>query len=261
MPRALQTIAGFFTAGAAGTGVATPAPGDTFAVPSFSLTSQAWIESVSAAGASTDWVRIRSARMHDPNQGMRLWIGTTQRRPLIPYGTNQALYPSDVPTVEIDETAAATGGILVTYGYADLPGVSPRLSSWADIQPRIGNISGVEVDVTSGVIGAWGNGAAINSSFDNFKAGDDYALLGYVCSGGCLGIALTGTDTGGLKVGGPGDPDPLSTREYFIRLSEGSGRACIPVIAADNKAGTMLQNVDVAANTAIKVTLLFAQLQ
>lgn len=261
MPRALQTIAGYYTAGAAGTGTATPAPGDTFAVPSFSLTSTAWIESVSAAGASTDWVRIRSARMHDPNQGLRMWLGGTQRRPLIPWGSNQVLYPSDTPTVEIDETAAATGGILVTYGYADLPGVSPRLATWADVQPRIAALSGVEVDVTSGVIGAWGNGAAINSSFDNFKAGDDYALLGYTCSVACLGIALLGTDTGGLKVGAPGDTDPLATRNHFINLSDQSGRACIPIIAADNKAGTMLQNVDVAANTATKVTLIFAQLQ
>lgn len=260
MPNAVQTIAGFFTAGAAGTGVATPAPGDSFTVPSFSLTSKAYIENVYAAGASTDFVRIRSPRLHDANQGLRLWVGSTPRRSLLPFEGAQVLYPSDTPIVEIDETAAATGGILCQYGYDDLPGVVPRLAHWGEIQSRIVAYSGVEVDVTSGAIGAWGNGAAINSLFDNFEAGADYAWLGWTMSVACLGIAITGKDTGNLKIGGPGANDGYETVDYFINWSEKNGKARIPIIAANNKGSTLLQAVDVAANTATKVTLMLAQL-
>lgn len=260
MPRAIQTIAGYYTAAGAGTGVATPAPGDSFQVPSFDLSSRARISNVYASGASTDWVRIRSPRMHDANQGLRLWVGGTLRTELVPWYMSEVLYPSDTPTVEIDQTAIASGGILVHYDFDDLPGVQPRLASPADIAGRVAHLSGVEVDVTSGAIGAWGAGAAINSSFDNFEAGADYALLGYTVSAACLGIALTGKDTGNLKIGGPGNNDPRRTREYFVSMSEETGRPCIPVIAANNKGSTLLQNVDSAAATAVKVSLIFAQL-
>lgn len=260
MPRALQTSAGFFTAGAAGIGVATPAAGDTFAVATFSLSSRCYLEQVSAAGASTDFVRIRSPRLHDANQGLRLFVGTAKNRPLLPFGMNETLYPADTPIVEIDETAIATGGIVVTYGYDDLPGVQPRLAMWSEVAPRILHVMGDEVDVTSGAIGAWGTSVAINAGFDNFEAGADYAWLGWVQNAACQGIALTGKDTGNLKVGGGGDSDPVWTRNYWIEQAEQSGRPSIPIIAANNKASTFLQAVDVAAATAVKVTLLLAQL-
>lgn len=260
MPNAVQTIAGYYTAAAAGTGAAVAAAGDSFTVPSFSLSSKAYIEAVFADGASTDFIRIRSPRLHDANQGLRLRVGGVTLRNLIPPGMNEVLYPSDTPIVEIDETAAATGGILLDYGFDDLAGVAPRLASWAEIQPRIVHVMGCAVDVTSGAIGTWGASAALNSKFDNFEAGADYALLGYQCSVPCLGIAVTGKDTGNLKVGGPGSDDPLVTTRYFIDKSEDTGRPRIPVIAADNRGSTVLQNIDVAAATAIEVSLLLAQL-
>lgn len=260
MPRALETIAGYYTAAGAGTNIVTPAPGNTFTVPSFDLSSKARINNVFASGTTVDFVRVRSPRMHDNNQGMRLWVGTTLRDNLLPYEANEVLYPSDTPTVEIDATGAATNGIVLTYDYDDLPGVAPRLAAVADVQSRIIHISGVEVDVTSGAIGTWGATAAINSSFDNFNAGQDYALLGYTCSVACLAIAVTGQDTGSMQIGGPGNPDPLRTRRYFVEMSEFTGRPCIPIIAANNKGSTFLQNVDVAAATATKVSLILAEL-
>lgn len=260
MPRALQTIAGFFTAAGAGTNIATPAPGDAFAVPSFDLSSRARLSQVYANGATTDYVRVRSPRMHDANQGLRLRVSASLLEQLLPWEVSEVLYPSDTPTVEIDASGAGSGGVLLQYDFDDLPGVQPRLAGLADIQGRVAHISGVEVDVTSGAIGAWGASAAINSSFDNFEAGADYALLGYEASAACLGIALTGKDTGNLKIGGPGDANASRTSDYFVRMSEKTGRSCIPIIAANNKGSTVLQNVDSAAATAVKVTLLLAQL-
>jgi len=260
MPRAIQTVSGFFTAAGAGTNVATPAPGDTFNVPSFDINNRARFLQAYASGATTDFVRVRSPRMHDANQGLRLRVGTTLDAELLPWQVSEVLYPSDTPIVEIDATGAGTGAILAHYEFDDLPGVSPRLAGLADIQSRLIHIMGCEVDVTSGAIGAWGTGVALNANFDNFEAGADYALLGYELTTGCHGIAVTGKDTGNLKIGGPGNVDPRWTSDYFIYMSEQTGRSCIPIIAANNKSSTLLQNVDIAAGTASKVTLLLGQL-
>lgn len=260
MPRAIQTIAGFTTAAGAGTNIVTPAAGDTFAVPSLNPGTLGRLNNLWAKGAVADFIRVRSPRMHDPNQGIRVQIGTTQSTDLLPWEVSERLYSSDTPTVEIDSTGAGSSVILAIYDYDDMPGVNPRLASLADIQSRVIHISGTEVDVTSGAIGTWGAGVALNANFDNFEAGADYALLGYTCSVACAGIAITGQDTSGLKTGGPGIADPYRTSRFFLDMAELTGRACIPIIAANNKQSTLLQNIDNAAATATKVTLFLGQL-
>lgn len=260
MPNAIQTIAGFNTAAGAGTAVVTPAPGDVITVPNFSLPAKAYIEKVAASGATVDFIRFRSPRMHDANQGLRVRVGATLRRDLLPVGLQEVVYPADTPTVEIDATGAGSNGVLFSYGFDDLTGASPRLATWEQVQPRIIHTMGCEVTVTSGAIGAWGNGAALNSGFDNFEAGADYALLGYVCDTACLGVAVTGRDTNNLKIGGPGSTDPVETRNYFVIWDRTVTQARIPIIAANNRGSTILQNVDIAAATVAHVTLFLAQL-
>lgn len=260
MPNAIQTIAGFFTAVGAGTSAATPAPGDLFTVPSFAVSSKAYLEKLAASGATVDWVRIRSPRLHDANQGLRIRVTGTLRRELIPFGVQEQLYPSDTPIVEIDATGAGSNGLIFSYAFDDLPGVQPLMDTWENIKPRIVHVMGCEVVLTSGAIGAWGASAAVNSSFDNFEAGANYAWLGYEVGQPCLGIAMTGKDTGNLKIGGPGASDPVETHEYFIRWDRSVTQPRIPVIQANNRGSTVMQNVDIAAGTVSPVTLYLAQL-
>lgn len=260
MPRALQLINGFFTAGGAGTNVATPMGGDSFTVQSFNNGS-ARIMNVWAEGATTDFVRIRSPRMHDANQGIRLQVGTLLPVPLLPFSSDQPLYPVDLPIVEIDATGAGTGAIAVLYDYDDLPGVSPRLASWADIDSRIKEISGVQVNLGAvGAIGQYSAGNALNSTFDNFEAGADYALLGYTVATSVLSISFQGQDTGNLKTGGPGFSDPRVTRSWFVDMSMLTGRPCIPIIAANNKGSTNVFQTDNTAHAAQSITAIMALL-
>ncbi len=262
MPRALQAISGFFTAGGAGTGVATPMGGDTFTVPSITPGTPARLAQLWATGASTDFVRVRSPRMHDANQGIRVRVGLTVPEPLLPWSVDQPIFPLDTPIVEIDETAAATGAITLLYDYDDLPGVNPRLATWEEIDPRILNVMGCEVALGAiGAIGAYSAGNAINSTFDNFEAGYDYALLGYTTAATRLTIAVAGPDTSFLKIGGPGLSDARLTTEWFQRMARLTGRACIPVIAANNKGATNVFQTDNAASAATTVTLILAQLK
>lgn len=257
----MQLITGFFTAGGAGTNTVTPSPGDTFTVQSFDVSAPAYLENVWASSTADDFIRIRSPRMHDANQGLRLMTSALARQPLLPYGMNQSLYPVDTPIVEIDATGAGSDAVSAIYSYTDLPGVQPRLAAWADIQPRIIDVSGVDVLVSAAAaIGSYSPGVAINSAFDNFEAGSDYALLGYVVSSAVLSIAVAGQDTGNLKVGGPGFNAAPLTEDWFVRLSAGSGRPCIPVIAANNKGSTLVFQVDNTAHAAQHVSLIMAQL-
>lgn len=261
MPRVLRTVTGFFTAAGAGTNPATLSPGTsgTFAIDAFS-SGRAYLESAWAKGAATDWVRFKSPRMHDANQGLRMFLGATLPANLLPTGSDVQLYSSDVPNVDIDATGATSSVVALTYGYDDLGPGGANLANWSEIRPRIIAISGTEVDNTSGAIGAYGATVAIDSLFGNLKADNDYALLGYTTSAAVGCIALTGSDTGNFDIGMPGDPDPRETRDYFIRQSLATGRPFIPVIKANNRAGTTLKTVDSAAATVTKTTLILAQL-
>lgn len=262
MPRALQLLSGYFTAGAAGTGVAVPMQGDAFTVPSIAQNTAARLLNVWANGASTDWVRIRSPRMHDANQGIRLQVTGSVNFPLLPISSDSPLWALDTPVVEIDETAAATGAISVLYDYDDLSGVAPRLATWEEIDPRIMNISGVQVNLGAiAGIGQYSAGNAINSAFDNFEAGYDYALLGYITPAARLSIAVAGPDTSYLKIGGPGCADSRTTCEWFQRTARITGRPCIPIIAANNKGATNVFQTDNAASAAVNVSLILAQLR
>lgn len=260
MPRALYLSAGFFTAAGAGTNTATPMAGDTFNVPNFN-SGNGYLENLWAEGAVSDWVAVRSPRMHDNNQGIRLRTAGSLIVPLLPFELDQTLYSGDQPTVSLDATGAGTTAIATLYSFDDMPGVQPRLASWADISSRIENISGVDVALGAvGAIGQYSAGVAINSSFDNFQADSDYALLGYETSASVLAVAVTGQDTGNLKVGGPGVADPKVTRDFFIRLATQTTRPCIPIIAANNKGGTLVAQTDNSAAAAQHVTLIMAQL-
>jgi len=262
MPRGYQVLSGFFTAGAAGTGVATPMQGDSFQVPAINPSSQARLETLWAQGALTDFVRVRSPRMHDANQGIRLRVPAVPSAGLLPWGADQPLYPLDTPTVEIDETAAGTGAISLLYEYDDLPGVSQNLGTWDEVRPRILNIMGCDVALGAiAAIGQYSAGNAVNSLFDNFEAGYTYALLGYEMGAARMSLLVAGPDTSFIKVGGPGLANPIETRDWFVQASWQTGRAFIPLIQANNKGATNVFQTDNAASAAVNVTLILAQLK
>jgi hypothetical protein len=261
MSRVLRSFAGFFTAAGAGTNPATLVAGGTgtLAVDAFS-SGNCYLEQLWAAGATTDFVRVRSPRMHDANQGLRLVTGATQRTNLLPWGLDAQVYSSDVPVFEIDATGAGSGVICGTYGYDNLGQGQSTLATWDEIQPRIKDVMANQFAVTAGAIGSWGAGVTLNNATDNLKADNSYALLGYACSVGVAAFAINGTDTGNFDIAFPGDPDSRETRNYFINLSVNSGRASIPVIQANNRAGTIIKSTDAAAATVSQVSLIMARL-
>lgn len=261
MSRVLRSFAVFFTAAGAGTNVGTLVSGGTGtqAVDAFN-SGNAYLEQLTFSGAAVDFVRVRSPRMHDANQGLRLFTGTGQPENMLPWGTDTQVFSSDTPLFEIDATGAGTGVLTATYGYDNLGSGSVMLATWDEVRPRIKALMANSFVVTAGAIGAWGAGVPLNNTTDNMKADSTYALLGYICSAKVATFAINGSDTGNFDVAFPGDPTSDRTRDYFIAMSRESGRPSIPLIQANNRGGTIVKSTDSAAATASTVSLILAEL-
>lgn len=207
--------------------------------------------------------RIKSPRLHDNVNGIRMQTLTKAPQPFIPDIPVQRLYPQDTLTVE-QAVADAAGNIEYAFFgvyWQDLPGIAAKLIDEAALRQRAVNILGVEVDTTPGVGGGWTGSSALNKTFDNLKANTDYALLGYTLSAACGGIGITGPDTGNLRTAGPGlINDPIITQEWWVRLARLHGIPLIPVINSANKGATTLDIAQDQGGAAVNVSLILAEL-
>lgn len=239
----------------------TMATGDSLTVRNIPPGTNAWLVDAWALGATKGILRVRSPRMHDNVQGIRMPYAASTPVPLLTGWENELLQNTDTLTVDMTGGGAETDcGSLLVY-YDNLPGADARLATWQEIAPRVRHIMGVEVDITTGgTAGDYGGGTAINATFDQFKADQDYAVLGYVTDTAVASIGMRGPDFGNLRLGGPGTNNKIETRDWFVRLGTFLGRPTIPIIKANNKAGTIVDALHTATGTAIVVSFLCAQL-
>lgn len=235
--------------------------GDTFTVPNFNGNSPAYLVSAFSFSVGAGVYRIRSPRLHDQVQGIRMQRLAAFSAPLTPPGPLQPLYPSDVLTEEV--TGDAANNVIAGHlnFFQDLPGVNARLYNWSDIRSIIRNVITLEVDPTSGATnGDYGAGRAINADFDVLKAGIDYALLGFTSEQSQVVVGITGPDLGNQRIALPvGTTVPNSAR-YFIELAEKTGLPMIPVINANNKGVTQISVAQNAAAGAVNIGLVLAEL-
>lgn len=219
---------------------------------------QAWCD-VQVAGTG----RIRSPRMHDNVQGLRFDTIVSDPRPLLPWGVGQRVYENDVLVVELAGSAVAGDIEYITMllYYEDLPGISGRFIDTAELMRRAGNVSMVENTISTGTGGGYTGGEAINVEFDQFHAGGLYALVGYLVDTEAGAICWRGPDTGNLRVSGPGDETERElTSSWFMRLSDAFKIPLIPVIAAENKAATLIDAVQDENGADPAVTSIFVEL-
>lgn len=242
----------FETIGAAGTAIgATLAAiaavtGDSLAVRSSPLDRltrlvQCWTD-VQVAGTT----RIRSPRMHDNVQGIRLDTIISDLYPLLPWGVTQRVYPNDVLSVDLAGSAVAGDieYVVMMLLYDDLPGAAARFIGIDELLRRGVNISAVENTIATGTTAAWTGAEAINVENDQFHAGGLYALTGYLVDTEVSAIAWRGSDTSNYRVGGPGiETDRSITQDWFIKLSRALNLPLIPVFSAENKAGTLIDTL------------------
>lgn len=209
--------------------------------------------------------RIRSPRLHDNVQGIRFRVPATDPTYLQAMGPWQRLIPQDTLTLELSgsSTAGQLEQMAMLIYYTDLPGVAARLIGTDELYKRAMNYWTTEVAITPGVAGGYSGQVAINSTFDNYKANTDYALMGYEVDAQCTVVRFTSPDFGQLGLGGPGMMSNVAggfggrhvTSEWFIRLTRYFGIPLIPVFNSANKFGTLCDVMQNQAGTAVNVTM------
>jgi hypothetical protein len=205
--------------------------------------------------------RVRSPLMHDQAQNQRLKPTASQPYPLMSGAMIQALQPQDNIIAEITGGTSETDAAAMLLYYDNLPGTAARLHSPAEVLPLVQNLTTVEVDLTSSsTAGAYSPTVALNGTFDTLKRNYDYAILGYECPTVGVSLGITGVDTGNLRVGGPLSALSFLTKNWFVDLSNMTGKPCIPIINSANVAGVNLDVVAIATSTAYQVGVVMAQL-
>lgn len=232
--------------------------GSSFTVRGTSASTKQTLVGLARGGATKGIVRVRSPYLSDNVQGIRYATAAGIQDDLLSLIGAQSLVPQDSLTVEVTGGAAEYDGALLSTYYDDLSGASPKLKMPGDIAGAASFITTWSVDAAaSATEGAWAN-TLITNLYDESKANSWYALLGYVVDTPVLGVAINGADTSNFNVGGPGVTEPYRTKAYFADLSMALGKPCIPVFNSANKGNTNVAVVDVAASTAVNVTLVVA---
>ena len=273
MPLALETIVGYVDGltGSTTYDALTPNANQSFTVRAYQDGSNAWLEDIwSGSAANPATISIKSPRMHDDVLGVQLWgqallngltAANLNPQTLLPGYLKQKLYSTDTLSVTVNGTAADDFVGVFNVRYENLGGVAGRFYSWAQIEPLIANLVGIEVDCTGGSsTGVFGTGQALNSTTARWKANKDYAWLGWTNSVPVSAIVMNGVDLGNLNVGGPGAWDLADTGAFFVEASVRYQTPHIPVINSLNVGGTFVSVADVFDSTATKVSLVFAEL-
>jgi len=239
MGRILDTVTGFVTAPGAVFTPWTLATGDSLAVRAATPNTNIWLIGAWAWNQVAGVMRVRSPRMHDNVQGIRMRtpVNLVQNRipiRLVP-GAAQKLFTQD--TLIVEQTGSAVGGQIETGSlliwYDDVPGVSARTIDQATLKKAGVNIMAQEVTITTGVAGGYSGGVAINSQAgtDDWKANTDYALLGIFTDSRLATITVKGVDTGNVRVSVPGElTEPDEAQNWFASLSAATGLPMIPVL-------------------------------
>ena len=264
MPAALELVQGNATFTNSVITALVAATGQTFTIRNTAPTADIrllamWANLQTAAGV----FRVRSPRLHDNVQGIRMRSSFNTPNPFFPPHPVQKLYPQDALILEIanaDVAGNIEAGFFLAY-YSDLPGVAARFIDVPTLNSRGINIVGVEVALNPSIAGGWTGARALNFSFDNLIANTDYAILGASMDVLTGAIGITGPDTGNLRLGLPGNiADPMISQEWFARLTRIAGIPLIPIINSANKAGTTIDTAQNQGGAAVNVTLSLVQL-
>lgn len=255
MGRGLEVVTSFVTApGVAAFAAATACTGNSLQVRSADTKAKVYLLDAWAFNQVAGQLRIRSPRLHDAVNGIRYRIAAASVLPkfglAIAGAFGQFLIPQD--TLIVEGQGSAVGGQIESNSmlvyYDNLPGVSARLMTNAQLQQYGVNRTTIQATITAVATGQYGGGVLVNAATQNLKANTDYALLGGECDTRCTVVRATGVDFGSLGIGFPGEPSIQDvTESFFQNASINSGLPLIPVFNSANFGGI---TIDVQTNQA-----------
>jgi hypothetical protein len=236
MGKAIDTVLAFSTqAGAGAFPIALAGAGsDSLTIRSFNRDKKAILQQVVYSAGGAQKLRIISPLLHDNVTGLTFQPSETPSQFIVPPGATIDLAPMDTLTVQ----GACAGATTITAGlqiyYEDLDGVEARLFSWPDIRSIQKYVKSVEVASGAVAVGAWTD-TALTTTENQLHADEYYAVLGWESNQAVDLIGFKGSATGNLRIAGPGTTETLDVSNYFVYMSERTGRPCIPVFNANDR--------------------------
>lgn len=234
--------------------------GSTFVVRNAPLASNVYLVDAWSKSAAVGRLQITSPNLVPVANGIRIQIPTGLADFLLPRTEQQPLVPQDILTVAVDGTAAAVNGAAIQSYYQDLGPNGMQLKAPGDIDGNYEFIFSWPVAAAAAAVAGNQGLTNITTTVDSSDANKWYAVLGYQVDTPVLAVGIAGIDTSQLFAGGPGDPAGYRTNGYFRDLYADLGQPCIPCFNAANKGNTNVVVVDNAANTAVNVSLILAQM-
>jgi hypothetical protein len=243
-----------------------PGTGDSFTVQNVPQQDPAYLAEVWGADSASSYeLSVVASRFHDQQFGIRMSgtnsgaLAPVRRSTLLSVaGADQRLYPSDVLTVQVNGTAADNVNATLLVYYSNLPGIAARLASWDWVTSMVKNMVGIRVNLTPGA-GNWGASVALNATDNRLHADTDYAVLGITSNLPAAAVALSGIDTGNLRVGGPVLADGERDSMLFVQYAQAYNAALIPIINSNN-AGAIFLQAAALTNAAIVTDVILAEL-
>jgi hypothetical protein len=263
MGKFLQVLSGFVTAPSTTQTALTMGAGDSLQIKGNKDNSPVKLLAAWGDNQTAGYLRVRSTRMHDAAQGIRLYVTASDVENLLPFGVQQRLFQGD--TLLVDLSGSATAGDIesasILVYYEDLTGSDARLITFDECQKRAINFVGVENTIALGTAGGYSGSESIAAEYDLLKANVEYALVGYHCSAECLTVGWTSPDWANGRVGGPGnETEKDMTGSWFTDLAHYHNLPLIPVLNGSNKNSTTIDGVQDENGTDVLVVSLFAEL-
>lgn len=198
----------------------------------------AWARQQTTAG----FHQITFPSGHDVSRGIRTGVAASATNlSIIPFTNPIEVQPQELLGITIagSATAGDVEQLFMLLRYEDLPGISQRLISVAQLDSRREKSATIEISNVSTAGPSYGTPTVITTPADLLMANRDYAVLGATTRTACGAVYMVGPDTGNLRVGVPGDiAKPELCSQWFVLMSRISAQACIPVINSGNKAST-----------------------
>ena len=211
-------------------------------------------------------VRVRSPLMHDNQQGLRFHIQVDNPDLLLDPKMPEMLYPQDALIIENQSiTADAATNVhmfsMLVY-YEDMPGIDANLVTPEYVMSKKEHLMTTENTIATTATGDYGGEEAVNAELNQFKANRYYALLGASISVAAGSIRYRGVDIGNVGVGLPANAgDTWFTMNFFVWLSERSGKPCIPVFNSSNIDSVLIDATQDEGGADVLVESVFAQLK
>lgn len=243
MGKFMQVLTGFVTAPSTTLTAVGMGSGDSLQVKGNKDNSVVKMVAAWADNQTAGYLRIRSTRMHDAAQGIRLRSVASDCENLIPQVGVQRIFQGDVLIVDL--SGSATGGDIESASmllyYEDLTGSDANLITYDELQKRGLNQVGIENTLALGTAGGYSGSEAINAEYDLLKANTWYALAGYITDTECVTLGWTSPDWANGRVGGPGnETEKEMTANWFSRLARDCNLPLIPVMNGSNKGNTQI---------------------